>query len=248
MIEGTQELTFNGNVLSGFGCIVTEPPKRPFPKRRYEKKTVYGRSGDLLIDSGAYDNIKLVYKVATIPGLYGENTVHEMLTQLKAAFCTSAGYVRLYDTELPGGFYWAFCADISDAVCVFDEMYEFNITFDCKPFFCFTSGMVTTEYAISEGHSSVLLNNPGTLPAKPMITLYGNGSISCQIGGKSFTVEDVSVKVTVDCEKMLVYKGAVNKADDFSGDYLEIPTGQNMMGFSGSGLTSVKIMPRWCRL
>lgn len=247
MIEGTQEITFNGNVLSGFGCIITEPPKRPFPKRRYEKKSVYGRNGDLLIDSGAYDNIKIVYKVSTIPGLYGESTVHEMLTALKAAFCTSAGYMKLYDTELPGGFYWAFCAGISDAVCVFDEMYEFSITFDCKPFFYFKSGLTTTEYTVSNG-SGIMMDNPGTLPSKPMITLYGNGDIACYIMGQRFTVENVSVKVTVDCERMLVYKGAEDKVDDFSGDYLEIPTRRNMMGFSGSGLTSVKIMPRWCRL
>lgn len=246
MIEGTQELTFNGNALSGFGCIVTEPPKRPFPKRRYEKKTVYGRSGDLLIDSGAYDNIKLVYKVATIPGLYGESTVHEMLEALKAAFCTLAGYMKLYDTELPRGFYWAFCSGISDAVCTFDDMYEFDITFECKPFFYFNSGQVMTEYTVTSG-STIMLENPGTIPSKPLLTLYGNGNLICYINGNSFTVNNVSTKVTVDGEKMLVYKGSTNKSDDFSGSYPEIPTGNNTLGFS-SGVTSVKITPRWCRL
>ena len=56
-----QEINFNGRELSEFCCVITEPQKRPFPKRRYEKITVPGRNGDLVLDDECYENISLTY-------------------------------------------------------------------------------------------------------------------------------------------------------------------------------------------
>lgn len=247
MIEGTQEIIFNGHELSEYGCIISEPPKRPFPKRITEKKSVYGRNGALVIDSGAYGNISVVYKVATIPGLYGGRLIDEVLTDLKAAFCTSAEYVRLYDTELPGGFYLAFCSGISDAVQTFEDMYEFSITFDCKPFFYLEIGQEIITKQLTDG-AGMMLCNPGTVPAKPVIKLYGSGTLTCYVRGKRFAVNDVSDNVTVDSERMLVYKGGTDMADNFEGEYPEMLPGNNLLGFSGAGIISAEIIPRWCRL
>ena len=173
MISGIQEITFNGHHLQEFGCVITEPPKRPFPRRRYEKQTVYGRSGDLVIDSESYDNIQIIYQAATIPGLYGNRYVDEVLTELKAWLCSSVDYKTLYDTELPDGFYYAFCSGISDAVCAFDDMYEFSITFDCNPFFFFENGQKTIE--IRENVYSIF--NYGSCPALPYMRIFGNGDM-----------------------------------------------------------------------
>lgn len=170
-----------------------------------------------------------------------------MLTELKAALCTSPGYCKLYDTELPDGFYFAFCSSISDAVCTFDDMYEFSITFDCKPFFYLDSGQSVTVIPYSD-ISGTTLYNPGTVPSKPLIKLYGNGTLNCSIGGKSLTVGNVSGSVIVDSERMLVYKGAENKVDDFQGEYPEMPPGNVQVSFSGGGMISAEITGRWCRL
>ena len=244
MTQGTQDIIFDGHSLTEYGCVITDPPKRPFPKRKYEKLSVYGRSGDLIVDEDAYDNLSLTYNVATVPGLYKDLFVDEVLTSLKVWLCSSVLYKKLYDTELPDGFYYAFCSGISDAVCTFDDMYEFSVTFDCKPFFYFDSGQETVQTT----NKNIRLYNIGTRTAKPMIRIYGSGTLGCYINGTRFIVNNVGTDVIVDSESMLVYSGAVNKYDDFEGKYPDLAVGNNTFSFTGDGFQSARIIPRWCRL
>ena len=244
MIAGIQDITLDGHSLTEFGCVITEPPKRPFPKRKYDKKTVYGRSGDLIIDSESYDNISFSYKVATIPQLYDLRFIDEVLSDLKAWLCGSVSYQKLYDTELPDGFYYAFCSGISDAVCTFDDMYEFSITFSCKPFFYYDIGQKT----IQTTERNIMLHNIGKYAAKPVIKLYGSGKLGCYINGIHFIVSNVISSVTVDGDAMRVYSGAENKFDDFEGKYPQLAVGSNAVSFTGEGFLSAQIIPGWCRL
>ena len=240
-----QEINFNGRELSEFSCVITEPPKRPFPKRKYEKISVPGRNGDLILDDECYENISLTYKVETIPTLYDGKDIDEVLTDLKAWLLSSVDYQKLYDTELPEGFYWAFCSGISDAVKSFDEMYEFSITFDCKPFFYLDTGQVEQTFT----SSSINLYNEGNYKAYPKIKIVGTGQISCYTNGKYFTVSDVSPNVIVDGEKMLAYSSnLVDKSDLFSGIYPTLSTGANNISFVGAGFQSAVITTRWCNL
>ena len=241
---GIQDITFNGKSLTEYGCVITESPKRPFPQRRYEKQSVYGRSGDLIIDGESYDNIQLVYKAATVPGLYGDRFVDEVLSELKAWLCSSVEYQKLYDTELPDGFYYAFCSGISDAVCTFDDMFEFEISFDMKPFFYLDLG----QNAITVTQNSLTLYNPGTLSSKPIIEIKGNGTIVCQMGGKQFTISDFDENIVIDSERMLVNSNGEDSYSRFSGDYPILTVGNNTITFTGEGFLSAKIIPGWCRL
>ena len=113
-----QDIISNNQFLTDKGCIITEPPERPFPKRRFEKITVPGRNGDLTLDDECYENILIKYKVATIPDLHERKAIDAVLSDLRAWLLTSVEYRKLYDTELPDGFYWAFCSDISNASLV----------------------------------------------------------------------------------------------------------------------------------
>lgn len=241
---GTQEITFGGRELTEYGCVITEPPKRPFPKRKYEKIPVPGRSGDLIVDNESYENITVTYKVATIPALYDYRYIDEVLSELKQWLLSSVSYQKLYDTELPDGFYYAFCSGISDAVCTFDDMYEFEIAFDCKPFFYYDSG----QESVPTTDSSIQLYNSGKRVAQPLIQIFGTGTLGCNINGTQFTVKNITESVTVDVESQLVYSGAASEADEFTGDYPLLAVGQNTIRFTGSGYVSAKIIPRWCRL
>lgn len=167
-----------------------------------------------------------------------------MLTELKSAFCTSAEYKPLYDTELPDGFYKAFCAGISDAVCTFDDMYEFEITFECKPFFYFDSGQ--NVVVISERNA--VIHNPGTVQALPFMEIHGSGSMTCHISGRSFDITGLTDVITIDSDKMLVTKNGVNSADSMHGDYPYLAPGGNNIIFAGGTFAYATIIPGWCRL
>lgn len=243
-LSGLQEITFGGHSLSEFGCVILEPPTRPFPKRRYEKQSIYGRSGDLVIDGEAYDNIPVTYKIATIPGLYGDSFIDELLSKLKVWLCSSVDYQKLYDTELPEGFYYAFCSGISDAVCTFDDMYEFSITFDCKPFFYYDRGQISTTYT----QNPVILYNPGNVKSDPLMRVHGSGSVTCLMGDYQFTLSSVSSGgIYIDSEKQLVYDSSSDRSDDFEGDFPKLVTGKNTIRFTGDYIRTA-IIPRWCRL
>lgn len=244
ILSGVQDITFDGRDLTEFGCVITEPPDRPFPKRRYDRQTVYGRSGDLIVDSESYDNITITYRIATVPGLYGHRFVDEVLTELKAWLCSSVDYKKLYDSELPDGFYYAFCSGISNAVCTFDEMYEFSISFSLKPYFYFDAG----QKAVSTSERTLILHNSTDYAAEPVITLFGNGLLGCNFNGRYFIVKDVAGSVRIDCEAMSVYSGGVNKYDDFSGLYPALPKGNTTLSFTGTEYQRAEVIPRWRRL
>lgn len=246
MISGLQEISFDGHYLQEYGCVITEPPVRPFPKRRYEKQSVYGRSGDLIIDSESYDNIQITYKAVTIPGLYGSRSIDEILSEIKNWLCSSVEYRKLYDTELPDGFYYAFCSGISDAVCTFDDMYEFSITFDCKPFFYFDSG----QQIITAGQS-ITLFNLGNISSKPLLQIHMSvsGTVGISVNnGTSSTILNVNNDVYIDSERQLIYSAGSDKSDDFYGDYPIFSPGRNTLSISSGSFDHVKITPRWCRL
>ena len=110
-----QDIIFNNIFLSEKGCVITEPPERPFPKRRFEKITVPGRNGDLILDDECYENIRIKYKVATIPDLHERKDIDEVLNDLRAWLLTSVEYRKLYDRRFLLGVlfgYFKCCQDI----------------------------------------------------------------------------------------------------------------------------------------
>jgi phage-related protein len=92
--------------------------------------------------------------------------------------------------------------------------------------------------------SGITLNNFGSYESKPLVKIYGSGNISISIGGKSFTVNNVSSYVNVDSEIKECYKDNTNKGKDMVGDYPVLPIGSSIITWSGS-VTKIEITPRW---
>lgn len=96
--------------------------------------------------------------------------------------------------------------------------------------------------------SPVDLTNPTNFPAKPLIRVYGNGSV--QVGNTIATVQnDADGYVDIDCESMNCYDttGGRNADVSFSGnDFPELASGNN--GILLTGPSRVEITPRWWEL
>lgn len=105
------------------------------------------------------------------------------------------------------------------------------------------SGEVEVEVA-----SPVDLTNPTNFPAKPLIRVYGNGSV--QVGNTIATVQNnADSYVDIDCESMNCYDttGGRNADVSFSGnDFPELASGDN--GILLTGPSRVEITPRWWEL
>lgn len=89
--------------------------------------------------------------------------------------------------------------------------------------------------------------NPTLFPSKPLIRVYGNGTV--RIGDTIITVQNNTDYIDIDCESMNCYDttGGRNADVSFSGnDFPELASGNN--GILLTGPSKVEITPRWWEL
>jgi phage-related protein len=92
------------------------------------------------------------------------------------------------------------------------------------------------------GYQEATVTNLGTFEAMPVIEIDGTAdsiSVSNSTGG--FTIQNITEKVYVDCEKMLCYTidaygEKVNKLIDFTGSFVKIPVGDSTFTIDGTNL------------
>lgn len=116
---------------------------------------------------------------------------------------------------------------------------HFSVTFTCQGLKYMASGLEPLEV-----NNGATINNFGSYESKPLLKIYGSGNISVSIGGKSFTINNVSSYVSVDSEIKECYKDSTNKGRDMTGDWPVLPVGLNTISWTGN-ITKVEITPRW---
>lgn len=221
-----------GNIdFSGDGAYIWGAGQFSAPSRSVDMIEVPGRSGDLLVDNGSYNNITGSYGVV-ITGDVPKNT-----DRLKYLLYSQKGYQRLYDSDLKGFYRMAAFNNGFDIVEVDAGVVE--LSFDCKPF----------KYDIL-GENAVIFTSEGSLynkyfePSRPIITVYGSGQGNVYIGNQTITISDIDEYVTIDAEMQDAFKELQNKnATINTADILLLPE-NNLISFSG-GVTRVEIKPRW---
>lgn len=221
-----------GNIdFSGDGAYIWGAGQFSAPSRSVDMIEVPGRSGDLLVDNGSYNNITGSYGVI-ITGDVPKNT-----DRLKYLLYSQKGYQRLYDSDLKG--FYRMAAFNSGFDIVETDAGVVQLTFDCKPF----------KYDIL-GENAVVFTSDGSLynkyfePSRPIITVYGRGQGNVYIGNQTITISDIDEHVTIDAEMQDAFKELQNKnATVNTADILLLPE-NNLISFSG-GVTRVEIKPRW---
>ena len=100
----------------------------------------------------------------------------------------------------------------------------------------------------SWGSAVYLLYRAGILTGSDAYgTFAGNGTLN--IGTKSITISGTSGEFTIDCDVKDAWQGINNMNDNIevaNRDWPTLPPGETTVTYSG--LTSVKIVPRWWRL
>lgn len=232
-----KQFTFNGVSSSSFGLIVSNVTVFGAPARVVEKVQIPYRNGDLLIDSGAYNNYLVSYDVAII------DNVQQNMRAIANWLLNTSGYCELSDDYNPDTFWMASYYNQIDYVMTSLNRYgSATIAFDCKP----QRYLLTGQTAITYNTSYNILNNPTRMPARPLIRINGNGS--CSVGGTSITVtNNANSYIYIDSEKMQCYRTTVNKSSDVTmADFPTLAPGDNVI--NAGTTTSVVITPRWWEL
>lgn len=224
-----------------YGVYISGDAVFDAPVAAYEMIQIPGRSGDLAVFQGRYENIEVTYPAFIF------NDFKDNIRNLRSALMSRVGYQRISDSYHPdefrlGVYQGGLEVDPKANVTIGD----FDIVFNCKPQRFLTSG----ESAVTFTQNGTI-TNPTEFDAKPLITSFGPGTIG--IGDQTIVVGgSYSGRIYIDTDVMDAWtlsgttKVPYNHNITYSGNKPPVlPPGE-----SGITLTSteVRITPRWYTL
>lgn len=247
--------TFNGVSSATYGLLVNNVTNFGSPARVVEKVQVPYRNGDLLIDTGTYNNYIVTYQVALI------NNFTADARSLAAWLLAPQGYQNLTDSYNTGETRKAaYYNELDYTIEHLNRYGKATISFDCKPQRFLDSGETLIEIDTA---GDVTVSNPTVFTAKPEIWIKGSAGDTCHIGqyditlASSFTQPPATNGVYVDCENMQCYVvkpmlGGTNLIINMNA-YVQMPSGFPVLGSGNTTvnkdtMTKVDIKPRWWRL
>lgn len=241
--------TFGGVNSANYGIFIDGGGVFNAPERDVTLVSIPGRSGQLVMDNGRFENIEVTYS-AFIDGR-DDGTIRDRIQSFRNAIGALRGYQRLEDTYNPDEYRQAlFIGGLEVDPVVYQTGGEFEITFNCKPQRWLKSGEHLTT--IPDGAT---LTNPTLFDAKPLIRIIGRTG-TLEIGGATIEVDsDIQVTETLyfDCETLEAYGYVpgtetiinMNGVVTISGGAPVLEPGDNEVSFTD---LSVAIATRWWRV
>lgn len=230
-------IRYNGKSSDAFRLYVEKYPARPVPKRKLEKWSIPGRSGDLIAVQDAFENVTRRYEVylsAEGPGL-------APVAAAAIQWLIEPGWHELEDEYDVDTFCIATYTGETDITNIQNAFGRFVLSFDCWPQRFLKSG----ARGVSVARGGVLFN-PTLYTAEPLIVVQGAGSGTLTVGGTTLTLSDCN-GVTLDCRDEEAWRGVSNLNTAVSGSYPKLAAGENPVSWSG-GINAVEITPRWWTL
>lgn len=227
---------FDGVPSTDFELFINGNKTFDAPEAVIDAVTVPGKSGDLIRFDNRYANTTVEYDAWIM------DNMRFNLRKLRSFLLSKTTYCRLEDTYHPDEFRLAYYSGgISASVDFENTLAQFTLSFNCKPQRFLKSG---EEKIVGTG--TIYLDNPSYLPSKPLIRIYGNGTLT--VGSSTITVShNVDQYVDIDCDLMDAYTGHKNRNADIvtnvSG-FITIPPGRIGI-LKTSGISSFEITPRW---
>lgn len=229
-------ITYNGTDLRDYGLYISGTYVYNSPARMYDPITIPGRNGSILGSEKRLDDVELKYP-AFICTDFSNN-----IAGLRAYLLSNIGYKRLTDTYHPNEFrlgYFPGALEV-DPTSKLDAG-NFELKFMCKPQRFLLTGETATTFS-----ASGTITNPTLFDAKPLLRVYGTGSIT--VNGITITISEADSYTDIDCEIMEAYKGTANKNYAVSLDSVYFPVlspGANTITLDG---VTADITPRWWTL
>ena len=230
---------FDGVSSLSFGLRVFGQTPLTDPVPDMTDVVIPGRNGVLHQYNNRYAEAKIEYSCIAIQEQYRDN-IEPLLAGIRGFLLGHQGYYRLEDTFRPDEYRMAvYKGGASPVVNQHNEAGGVRIQFSARPERWLKSG----EIALSCSNGTKIIN-PTYFPAKPILRLYGTGTIT--ITGVGLRVTTASGYTDIDCDAQEAYKGSTNCNNNvtlLNGSFPTLAPGENTI--SVSGFTSVQITPRW---
>lgn len=239
---------FNDIDSRDMGVVVRALPPLVRPTERITQVTVPGRHGKLIMTEGdepTYDNYTKTVDCYIRPDV----DIAELLNWLRG----SGKVIFSNDPE------YAYSARIYSEISLEKIMRghqhrAFSLSFLCDP--CKEQAIPdpAVSMALVDSNNNDLtsgtLYNPGNIPARPLITVTVEGTLTLTVNDVEFTVTDTNngasatIKIDCDAEMATNADGTANLTSYTYGYFPTLVPGLNTIEWDGD-LTALTILPRW---
>lgn len=195
-----------------------------------------GRNGDLIIDSGVYNNYAQSYEVYFNAS---KNRTPKQSRMVREWLQTATGYQKLEDSYDPEFYRLAYFSGPAEIENIMNQYGRMTISFMCKP-----------QRWRKDGDTPCLMTVPQTIynelfPALPLIKINGTGAGNLYVGGYTVEILSLDEYVMLDSDTQNAYKGTLNKNSTISApEFPVLQSGDNVVDWDGN-ITSIEITPRW---
>lgn len=215
------------DINSSDHLIINKLPSIIRAQKNIDKIEIDGRDGFLTQDNGNYKGI-IKSLECTITDLSKIDFI--------CAWLTGEGEV-IFSNE-PGKKYKATIINQIEFKKIAATFHSLIIQFDCQPHkYDLDNDLVTLN-------ASGTINNSGTAYSKPIIKIYGTGSINLSINSNIINLTNVDEYVTLDSDLVDCYKDTILKNNYMNGDFPILEVGANNITWTGT-VTKVEITPNW---
>lgn len=219
------------------GLRIERYPVISKPRRRMETVSVPGRSGDLHIDDGSWEDITLRYECWWKNGSAAyttARTAHEVAQWLYLA-PVGARLEDTYDSQVYRRATWEGGVDVEN---ILNRYGRLTLEFRCDP----RAFLKSAESALTFAASGGMLNNPTPFATKPLVRIVGSISGLLKIGNSSMLVRFQGMdtqELWVDCQEQEAWQvvdGAEVPCNAWidGQEFLEVAPGANKIEFPSS--------------
>lgn len=218
------------------GLIITSLPPITKPKMRYNAEEIDGVDGDVInkLGYGAYDK---TFEIGLSYNYKVDDVIEYFNTQGQITFSNE-----------PDKYYNFATLNQID----FEKLLRFKkakITIHVQPF-KYSNIESTKIFTFTEESQNLIVRNNGNIYSKPIITLFGSGTINLSINGIEVFIINLNGSMVLDTQSQNAYdpntKVFLNRyvAGDFKNLYLQV--GANTISWTGN-ITKVEIdyCSRW---
>lgn len=204
-----------------------------------EAETIPGRNGDLIWDTGSYEN-----RSGSASCFCLQNDVEKAISSAGRFLMAKKGYRRLETSDDPDHYWLARVENSPQIAMRVRKLAPFDIDFDCKP-----------QRFLKDGENSIILTSNGFnilnqygQTALPLITLYGQGSGWFTVGKVTISVYSIDGTLYLDSETQNAYNNNGNQNLNIDAPVFPVlEDGESVIAWGGD-IERVKIIPRWWEL
>lgn len=228
------------------GIRLQSPMEFSDPVPICEIESIPGRNGDLIFETGAFENRTGSASCYTLDVC---GRVDKAIRDANRFLLSKRGYRRLETSDDPDHYWMARVENGARIEQRLRKLSPFELSFDCKP-----------QRFVNSGKNAIRITepthiyNPYGFPALPLFVIYGEGSgtvrISCDSGFVDMEILNLDSILFLDSETQNAYNYSGYQNNNINApEFPALNAGENRISWDWTGnIQEVLITPRWWEL